>query len=168
MGAERLTYDDPKTAAKFEASRDAVQVMVERRRNALKARVVEYLTGRGYVAASEITKALNSNHARMTGLLQDSPEFVSVLDGLVYWALAGTPYAPRKSQKVQALRDLLAQHGPQTATELAERVGRPSPAVTANLREHPDWFTVVRVWNKPGSKPTRVWGLLSTNEESEL
>lgn len=171
MQRERFPSSSPNTAMALEGQ----QAAKIQRFHALRDDVATYLEKHGPASANAIAEGMGTGgsgaKARVLDVLRRCPErFVYHGGEFSVWGLVGQPYAPQKARKrpsatMLALRAAIETFGPQSAAELAERIGARQQAVIKSVMARPEWFVVVEVRRVvSGKQEARVWGLVQMDE----
>lgn len=140
--------------------------------HALRDDVAACLREHGPASSVTITERLgNGAKERVLDVLRRNPQtFVFHGGQFAIWGLVGVPYTPPKPRKrlsatMLAARAALETYGPQSAAELAQRIGVGQTSVIKSIMARPEWFVVVEKRAASGSTPvTRVWGLVGRHD----
>lgn len=171
MQRERFPAANPNTAMALEGQ----QAAKAERFRALRDDVATYIAKHGPASANAIAEGMGTGgsgaKARVLDMLRRCQDrFVYHGGEFSRWGLVGQPYAPTKARKrpsatMLAVRAALEAFGPQSASELAERIGARQQAVIKSVMARPEWFVVVEVRRVvSGKQEARVWGLVQMDE----
>lgn len=172
MQRERFPTASPHTAMALEGQ----QAAKAERFRALRDDVATYIAKHGPASANAIAEGMGTGgsgaKARVLDMLRRCQDrFVYHGGEFSKWGLVGQPYAPTKARKrpsatMLAVRAALETYGPQSASELAERIGARQQAVIKSVMARPEWFVVVEVRRVvDGKQKARVWGLVPEGDD---
>lgn len=162
LAPETLDYDLHITAA---AAAGIKRAKAEREAALLPA-IEACLQEHGPLSTKQLRKKLGGIWpSRLIDLMRKHPDKFKYLPAPRVWALDGQEYvAPKRvarpTKLALAIRAALETHGPQTASEIAARLGKGQTTVTNSIAARPECFRVVEIRAGKGHVPaTRVWGL---------
>lgn len=162
MQPERFTYANPNRGNAAEGKRKAAAERVITLRGQVETCLREHGPQSSYAIA---TKLEDGGKRRVLDCLRRFPDRFFFHGGqFQIWSLIGQEWTPPKiklvSDTMRAIRAALEEHGPQTAGDLAKRLGAYQSTVQKSMARHPDWFAVVGIRKATGTaSDTSLWGL---------
>lgn len=142
--------------------------VLARRRAALDAVLVAHMQAHGPTPVGELSELVTWSTDTVRAHLRSKPDvYVCYQEMPAVFGLPGqkwTGTATKKPNLRQLIRDLLAEQGTLTSTQIGQRLGLRSGVAAGTMTRYKDWFCVVGTAKAANGLPVFVWGLVGIHD----